>query len=73
MAFELPELPYSTDALSPHISKETLEFHYGKHHQTYVTNLNNLTKDTPNASLSLEQIIQASSGPIFNNAAQVWR
>jgi Fe-Mn family superoxide dismutase len=72
MAFELPELPYSTDALSPHISKETLEFHYGKHHQTYVTNLNNLTKDTPNASLSLEQIIQASSGPIFNNAAQVW-
>jgi Fe-Mn family superoxide dismutase len=72
MSFQLPALPYALDALTPHISKETLEFHYGKHHQTYVTNLNNLTKDTPMASQSLEEIIKTASGAIFNNAAQVW-
>jgi superoxide dismutase, Fe-Mn family len=60
------------DALQPHISKETLEFHYGKHHQTYVTNLNNLVKGTEFESLSLEDIIRKSSGGVFNNAAQVW-
>jgi Fe-Mn family superoxide dismutase len=60
------------DALQPHISKETLEFHYGKHHQTYVTNLNNLIKGTEFENLSLEEIVQKSSGGIFNNAAQIW-
>src|SRR6186997_2787601 len=70
--FELPPLPYKMDALSPHISKETLEYHYGKHHQTYVNNLNNLTKESDLAHQSLEQIIMKSSGGIFNNAAQVW-
>ena len=70
--FNLPPLPYAMDALSPIISKETLEFHYGKHHQAYVTNLNNLTKDSPLADLSLEEVIMQSSGGIFNNAAQVW-
>jgi Fe-Mn family superoxide dismutase len=60
------------DALAPHISKETLEFHYGKHHQTYVTNLNNLIKGTEFEDMSLEDIIKKSSGGIFNNAAQVW-
>ena len=72
MAFELPPLPYALDALQPHISKETLEYHYGKHHQTYVTNLNNLTADTEYAQKSLEDVIKTSSGGIFNNAAQVW-
>jgi len=72
MSFTLPPLPYALDALVPYLSKETLEFHYGKHHQTYVSNLNNLTKDSPLASKSLEELIQTSSGPIFNNAAQVW-
>ncbi|MGR9117610.1 MAG: superoxide dismutase [Fe] [Gammaproteobacteria bacterium] len=72
MAFELPALPYAKDALSPHISEETLEYHYGKHHQTYVTNLNNLVPGTEFEGLTLEQIIQKSSGGIFNNAAQVW-
>lgn len=70
--FVLPELPYTLDALEPTISKETLEYHYGKHHQTYVTNLNNLIKGTEFEKLSLEEIILKSSGPIFNNAAQVW-
>src|ERR1700756_4087763 len=70
--FELPKLPYAMDALQPHISKETLEYHYGKHHQAYVNNLNNLIKDTEFADLSLEQTILKSSGGIFNNAAQVW-
>jgi Fe-Mn family superoxide dismutase len=70
--FKLPELPYAMDALAPSISKETLEYHYGKHHQAYVNNLNNLTKDTEMANLSLEEIIMKASGPIFNNAAQVW-
>ena len=72
MAFELPPLPYAKDALAPHISEETLEYHYGKHHQTYVTNLNNLVPGTEFEGLSLEEIIQKSSGGIFNNAAQVW-
>ena len=77
MAFELPPLPYEKDALAPHISANTLDFHYGKHHQTYVTTLNNLTKDTPLADKSLEEVIQAVVGdsskvPVFNNAAQVW-
>lgn len=70
--FELPKLPYELDALQPYISKETLEYHYGKHHQAYVTNLNNLIKDTEFASMSLEDIIMKSSGGMFNNAAQVW-
>jgi superoxide dismutase, Fe-Mn family len=72
MAFELPALPYAKDALAPHISEETLEYHYGKHHNTYVVNLNNLTKDTEFASMSLEDIITKSDAGIFNNAAQVW-
>lgn len=70
--FELPKLPYALDALQPSISKETLEYHYGKHHQAYVNNLNNLTKDNEFANMSLEDIIMKSSGGIFNNAAQVW-
>lgn len=72
MAFELPPLPYAMDALAPTISKETLEYHYGKHHQAYVTNLNNLIKGTEFENLSLDEIILKSSGGIFNNAAQVW-
>jgi superoxide dismutase, Fe-Mn family len=77
MAFELPPLPYAKNALAPHISAQTLDFHYGKHHQTYVTNLNNLVKDTPLASKGLEDVIkEAGSDPsktgVFNNAAQVW-
>lgn len=72
MAFTLPALPYAMDALAPHISKETLEFHYGKHHQAYVTNLNNLVAGTEFESASLEEIIKKSSGGVFNNAAQVW-
>lgn len=72
MVHELPKLPYAMDALQPHISAETLEYHYGKHHQTYVTNLNNLIKGTEFESLSLEDIIKKSSGGLFNNAAQVW-
>lgn len=72
MTFELPALNYAKDALSPHISAETLEYHYGKHHQTYITNLNNLIEGTEFASASLEDIIMKSSGGIFNNAAQVW-
>jgi Fe-Mn family superoxide dismutase len=72
MAISLPELPYSKDALAPHISAETLEFHYGKHHQAYVTNLNKLIQGTEWESKDLEGIIQASEGGIFNNAAQVF-
>ncbi len=72
MEHKLPALPYAQDALAPHISKETLEFHYGKHHQTYVTNLNNLIKGTEFESLSLEDIVRKSSGGVFNNSAQVW-
>ncbi|MFM2481213.1 superoxide dismutase [Fe] [Celerinatantimonas sp. YJH-8] len=72
MAFELPALPYAKDALEPHISAETLEYHYGKHHQTYVTKLNSLIEGTDFAGKSLEEIIKSSTGGIFNNAAQVW-
>ena len=72
MAFELPALPYAKDALQPHISAETLEYHYGKHHQTYVTNLNKLVEGTPDADKDLETLIKSSSGGLFNNAAQVW-
>ncbi|OSM02234.1 superoxide dismutase [Magnetofaba australis] len=72
MAFELPALPYAKDALEPHISKETLEYHYGKHHQTYVTNLNGLIEGGPDADKSLEEIIHSAQGGLFNNAAQVW-
>lgn len=74
MAFELPPLPYAMDALAPHISQETLEYHYGKHHQTYVTNLNKLVEGTEDENTSLEDIIskaEVGSG-LFNNAAQVW-
>lgn len=72
MEHTLPPLPYALDGLSPYISKETLEYHYGKHHQTYVTNLNNLIKGTEFESLGLEDIVKKSTGGIFNNAAQVW-
>ena len=72
MAFELPPLPYAQDALAPYISAETLEYHYGKHHQTYVTNLNKLTEGTDLADKSLEEIIAEADGGLFNNAAQVW-
>jgi len=77
MTFTLPPLPYDQNALEPHISANTLSFHYGKHHQAYVTNLNNLVKDTPLATASLEDVIKESAkdtakAGIFNNAAQVW-
>lgn len=73
MQHVLPPLPYPMDALEPHISRETLEYHYGKHHQAYVTNLNNLIQGTAFEKLSLEQIVkEAPAGAIFNNAAQVW-
>ncbi|MGL4857937.1 MAG: superoxide dismutase [Fe] [Plesiomonas sp.] len=72
MSFELPALPYAKNALEPHLSAETLEFHYGKHHNTYVVNLNNLVPGTEFEGKSLEEIVKTSSGPIFNNAAQVW-
>ena len=72
MAFSLPPLPYEKNALAPRISAETLEFHYGKHHQAYVTNLNKLLEGKPEASKSLEDIIMSSDGGVFNNAAQIW-
>lgn len=78
MAFELPPLPFASDALEPHISARTFEFHHGKHHAAYVTNLNNLTKDSDLASKSLEEVIKIAAADlpakqgIFNNAAQVW-
>jgi Fe-Mn family superoxide dismutase len=73
MIHKLPELPYAMDALQPHISKETLEFHYGKHHNAYVTNLNNLVSGTEFENMSLEDIVKkAPAGGVFNNAAQVW-
>jgi Fe-Mn family superoxide dismutase len=73
MTHKLPELPYAMDALQPHISKETLEYHYGKHHNAYVTNLNNLIHGTEFEDLSLEDIIKkAPVGGLFNNSAQVW-
>jgi superoxide dismutase, Fe-Mn family len=72
MAFELPNLPYSYDALQPYISKETLEFHHDKHHAAYVNKLNELTKGKPEEHQSLEQIIKSSSGVLFNQAGQHW-
>jgi len=72
MAIELPPLPYEKNALEPNVSAETLEFHYGKHHQAYVTNLNNLIKGTEFENASLEDIVKKSSGGVFNNAAQTW-
>ena len=72
MAFSLPPLPYEMNALEPHISIETLEFHYGKHHQTYINNLNGLVEGTENANRTLDEIIMNSQGGLFNNAAQVW-
>ena len=72
MAHTLPALPYAADALAPHLSAETFEYHYGKHHQAYVTNLNNLIPGTEFETLSLEEIIKKSSGGVYNNAAQIW-
>jgi Fe-Mn family superoxide dismutase len=73
MPFTLPELPYPKTALAPHISSETLDYHHGKHHNAYVNNLNKLIPGTKHESMSLEEIIKDSkSGPVFNNAAQVW-
>ncbi len=72
MAIELPPLPWARDALAPHISAETIDYHYGKHHQAYVTNLNKQIEGTPFESLALEDIIKKASGGMFNNAAQVW-
>lgn len=72
MAFELPPLPYEKDALEPHISSETLDYHYGKHHNTYVTKLNGLVEGTDMESKSLEEIVKNSDGGVFNNAAQIW-
>ncbi|MBE1274193.1 superoxide dismutase [Enterovibrio norvegicus] len=72
MAFQLPALPYEKNALEPHISQETLEYHYGKHHNTYVVKLNGLVEGTELESKSLEEIIKTSTGGVFNNAAQIW-
>lgn len=72
MAFELPTLPFARDALAPHISEETLDYHYGKHHNTYVVKLNGLVAGTDLESKSLEDLIKTEKGGIFNNAAQVW-
>jgi Fe-Mn family superoxide dismutase len=72
MPFELPALPYSKDALAPHISPETIDYHWGKHHAAYVANLNKLIAGTPFEGKSLEEIVRGSDGGIFNNAAQVW-
>ena len=72
MAFELPALPYAQDALEPHISAETLEYHHGKHHKTYVDKLNGLVEGTDLASKSLEEVVKTSDGGVFNNAAQIW-
>ncbi|RJO64528.1 MAG: superoxide dismutase [Myxococcales bacterium] len=72
MPFILPQLPYAKNALAPHLSQETLEFHHGKHHQAYIANLNNLLEGKPEASRTLEEIIAKSDGPVFNNAAQAW-
>lgn len=72
MTFTLPELPYSKDALAPHMSQETLEYHHGKHHNAYVNNLNNLIKGTKYENMTLEEIILSSEGPVFNNSAQIW-
>jgi len=72
MAIELPPLPFAQDALAPHISEETIQYHYGKHHQAYVNNVNRLIEGTPLAEKELEGIILSGEGGVFNNAAQVW-
>lgn len=72
MAFQLPALPYEKNALEPHISQETLEYHHGKHHNTYVVKLNGLVEGTELENKSLEEIIKTSTGGVFNNAAQIW-
>jgi Fe-Mn family superoxide dismutase len=73
MSFTLPELPYAKDALAPHLSAETLDFHHGKHHAAYVNNLNNFAKDDASiVGKSIEELVRTSSGKVFNNAAQVW-
>jgi len=72
MSIELPALPYARDALAPRISEETIDYHYGKHHQAYVTNLNKMIEGTAHANQSLEEIIRSSEGGVFNNAAQIW-
>lgn len=72
MSFELPPLPYPKDALAPHMSAETFDYHHGKHHQAYVTKLNELTAGKPEANKSLEELIKTTDGGVFNNAAQVW-
>ena len=72
MAFALPELPYARDALAPHISEETLDFHYGKHHKTYVDKLNGLVEGTDMADKPLEEVVKNADGGVFNNAAQIW-
>lgn len=72
MVYTLPELPYATDALAPTISKETVDYHYGKHERTYIDNLNRLIKGTEYEDMELEEIITTASGPLFNNASQAW-
>src|SRR4051794_17922043 len=72
MQHQLPPLPFAMNALEPHMSAETLEFHYGKHHRTYVDKLNELIKNTEHENMDLEEIVRSSQGPIFNNAAQTW-
>ena len=72
MAFELQALPYARNALEPHMSTETLDYHYGKHNQTYITKLNGLVEGTDDANKSLEDIVRSASGAVFNNAAQAW-
>ena len=72
MSFELPPLPYAKDALEPHMSAETFDYHYGKHHQAYVNKLNDLTKGKPEENKSLEELIKTTEGGLFNQAAQVW-
>ncbi|HAQ66048.1 MAG TPA: superoxide dismutase [Bacteroidales bacterium] len=72
MTHQLPSLPWAPDALEPHISSKTIEFHYGKHHQAYVTNLNNLIPGTPFENATLEEIVKKAEGGIYNNGAQVW-
>ena len=72
MAIELPALPYDRTALEPHISGETIDYHYGKHHKTYVDNLNKMIEGTEFADMALEDIIRKSQGGMFNNAAQIW-
>src|ERR1043165_2621569 len=72
MQHQLPPLPYPMNALEPHMSAETLEFHYGKHHKTYVDKLNELIKNTEHENMELEEIVRTAKGPVFNNAAQTW-